>query len=98
MTLKKGVALVFALAAAGATGSSTVPSARLTSISTRADSRGASLIVEATEPVAYVATRPDPLTVVLEFRNVDAQTVSKKLANAAKTGIADVTIDNGDSL
>jgi len=104
MTVKKGIALLIALAAAGAlvhagaTGSSTEPSARLKTISTRADAKGASLVVEATEPVAYVATRPDPLTVVLEFRNVDAQSVAKKLAAAAKTGIADVTIENGDAL
>ena len=37
---------------------------RLTTISARVNANGASLVIEATEPVAYVATRPDPLTVL----------------------------------
>ncbi len=32
--------------------------------------QGNQLIIEATDPVAYTVTRPDPLTVVLELRNV----------------------------
>jgi type IV pilus secretin PilQ/predicted competence protein len=104
MTVTKGAALAFALAAAGAlahagaTGSSTMPTARLKTISARADSKGASLVIEATEPVPYLTTRPDPLTVVLEFRNVDAQSVQKKIATGSKSPIADVTVENADAL
>src|SRR4051812_40627543 len=36
------------------------------------------LSIEASEPVAYTVTRPDPLTVLLELRNVT-------IANAANT-------------
>ncbi len=32
--------------------------------------QGNQLVIEATDPVAYTVTRPDPLTVVLELRNV----------------------------
>ena len=36
---------------------------RLKTISARVNGKGASLVIEASEPVPYVATRPDPLTV-----------------------------------
>ena len=48
----------------------TIPAAKLTTISSRGDARSATLVIEATEPVPYVATRPDPLTVTIDFRNV----------------------------
>ena len=54
--------------AAGTT--TTIPGAKLTTITSRGDARSATLVIEATEPVPYVATRPDPLTVVVDFRNV----------------------------
>ena len=104
MTVFKGVALAFALAAAsalvqaGVTGSSTAPTARLKTISSHVDSKGASLVIEATEPLPYVATRPDPLTVVVEFRNVDGQSVTKKIAAGSKSPIASVTVENADAL
>ena len=41
---------------------------------------GASLVIEATEPVPYVATRPDPLTVLLDFRNVGAEGVANSVS------------------
>jgi hypothetical protein len=43
---------------------------RLKTITSRVDSKGTSLVVESSEPVPYVTTRPDALTVVLELRNV----------------------------
>ena len=46
----------------------------------------------------YLATRPDPLNVVLEFRNVDAQSLVNKFAASAKSPIAGVTVENGDAL
>ena len=104
MTVTKGVALAFALAAAGAlahagvTGSSAVPAARLKAISSRVDANGTSVVIEATEPVPYLATRPDPLTVILEFRNVDAQSLVNKFAANAKSPIAGVTVENADAL
>ena len=60
--------------AAGTT--ATIPGAKLTTISSRADARSTTLVIEATEPVPYVAIRPDPLTVVVDFRAVDASAVS----------------------
>src|SRR5258706_10667937 len=104
MTVTKGVALALSLAAAGVithagvTGSSTVPAAKLKAISSRVDARGTSVVIEATEPVPYLATRPDALTVVLEFRNVDAQSLVNKIAATAKSPLAGVTVENADAL
>lgn len=104
MTFTKGAALVVALAAAsalvhaGVTGAPTAPTVRLKAITSHSGSKGTSLVIEATEPVPYVTTQPDPTTVVLEFRNVDAQTVAKRLDTDSRSAVADVTVDNGDAL
>jgi len=108
MTLSRGFALLAlsALSAAVATtdalvsasaGAGTPASPRLKSISSRVHAKGASLVIEATEPVAYVATRPDPLTVVLDFRNVVTEGVANAAANV-KTPIAAVSVEPDDSL
>jgi len=76
----------------------TIPGAKLTTITSRGDARSATLVIEATEPVPYVATRPDPLTVVVDFRNVD----TAALALPAKTGdgspIAAVSVEQAESM
>jgi type IV pilus assembly protein PilQ len=65
----------------------------LTAISARVTSKGASLVIEASEPVAYVATRPDALTVVVDFRNVAADGVANSFAASAKSPITAVAIE-----
>jgi len=67
--------------------------ARLKTISSRVNGKGASLVIEATDPVPYVATRPDPLTVVVDFRNVAAEGVANSVAPSAKSPIASVEIE-----
>src|SRR5439155_12680640 len=84
MTATRGLALVLTVAAAGAwvnasapaDGPAAIGSARLKTISSRISANGASLVIEASDPVGYVATYPDPLTVVLDFRNVVADGVA----------------------
>jgi type IV pilus assembly protein PilQ len=71
---------------------------RLKAISARVGSKGASLIIEATEPVAYTALRPDPLTVVLDFRNVGAHDVANSVAADVKSPIARVSVEDVESL
>jgi type IV pilus assembly protein PilQ len=66
---------------------------RLKAISSRVNAKGASLVIEATDPVAYVATRPDPLTVVVDFRNVAAEGVANSVAPSAKSPIANVAVE-----
>ena len=109
MTLSRGVALlaVSALSAAVATtdglvsaasGAGTPAGPRLKTISSRVHAQGASLVIEATEPVAYIASRPDPLTVVLDFRNVGTEGVANATAANAKSPIAAVSVEPDDSL
>jgi type IV pilus assembly protein PilQ len=78
-------------------GSAPVNGVRLTAISSRVHAHGASLVIEATEPVAYVATRPDPLTVLLEFRNVDGNRVTNSVTENRMSPIAGVTVEPSDA-
>jgi type IV pilus assembly protein PilQ len=90
-------AFVYASAppAGGATG---VRGVHLTAINSRVHSKGASLVIEASEPVPYVATRPDPLTVLVDFRNVDAEGVANRVAASAKSPIAGVAVEPAESM
>ena len=104
MTLTRGIALLVTVAAAGAlvsaSGMAASPSVtptstvRLKTISARVHSKGTSLVIEATEPVAYVQSRPDPLTLLLDFRNVGAEGVANSVASTEKSAIAGVSIEN----
>ena len=106
MTLNRGIILAAAVTAAGAlVQASTAPAGtaapvnavRLTAISSRVHARGASLVIEATEPVAYVASRPDPLTVFVDFRNVDGNRVTNSVTGNARSPIAGVTVEASDA-
>ena len=46
--------------------------AELRTISTRLDGPHSTILIEASEPVAYVTSQPDPLTVLVDLRNVKA--------------------------
>jgi type IV pilus assembly protein PilQ len=105
MTATRGLMLVTSVAAAGVllhaaerSAESPVVSARLKTISAKVHSKGASLIIEATEPVGYVTAQPDPLTLTLDFRNVDAQGVANSVAANPKSPITGVSIEPVDSL
>src|SRR5579862_3707235 len=103
MTVTRGLALLLTVAAAGAfvnastaDGPAAVSGARLKTISSRVSSKGASLVIEASDPVGYVATYPDPLTVVLDFRNVVADGVANSFVGSAKNPIVSVTVEPTD--
>lgn len=107
MTVTRCLALCTTVAAAGALlhasdrplgSNATVPSVRLTTISAKVNGKGASLVIEASEPVSYVASRPDPLTLLLDFRNVGAEGVANSVAANAKSPIASVAVEAAESL
>lgn len=86
------LAVVASLAVAGslslAAGSAPV---RLVGVS----AQGNAVLIESTEPVAYVVRRPDPLTVLVELRNVS-------VANAVNAGghrdpIAGITVEQASA-
>ncbi len=103
MTRGVALSLVVILATAASTLSraagttTTIPGAKLTTITSRGDARSATLVIEATEPVPYVATRPDPLTVVIDFRNVAPGNLAASSARLAGP-IASVDIESAESM
>ena len=105
MTVTRGFALFLTVAAAGTLlqasapgGGAAAPAVHLTAISARVSAKGASIVIEASEPVAYMATRPDPLTLLLDFRNVDAAGITNAVAADARSPIANVTVEPSESL
>src|SRR4030095_17189446 len=50
----------------------------LKSISSRLDGAVSTLLIEASEPVAYLTSQPDPLTVLVDLRNVDAASLAAR--------------------
>jgi type IV pilus assembly protein PilQ len=75
---------------------------RLTAISSHVTSSGTSLVIEASEPVPYVATRPDPLTLYIDFRNVTADGIKDGIKNvlaaAARGPIEGVAVEAADPI
>jgi type IV pilus assembly protein PilQ len=103
MTATRGLALILTVAAAGtlvkASGPAAgTPTVRLKTISARVNGSGASLVIEATEPVAYSLTRPDALTVLVDFRNVSHDDVANTVDGNAKSAIAKVSVENTELL
>ena len=48
------------------------PRAELRAISTRFDGSHSTILIESSEPVGYVTSQPDPLTVLVDLRNIKA--------------------------
>ena len=64
---------------------------RLVGISTQATGKTAAVLIEATEPVAYAVSRPDPLTVFVDLRDV---TLGDASHTGAKQGpVSGVTVE-----
>ena len=58
--------------------------------------QGNAIVIESTEPAAYVVKRPDALTVVVELRNVSlASPVTPVLEQRDRDPIASVTLEQG---
>jgi type IV pilus secretin PilQ/predicted competence protein len=104
MTPTRSLALLASVAMAGTLGiaaraagpgerSAGAEVTRLKTISSKISSKGASLIIEATDPVAYIATRPDPLTVVVDVRNAVADDVMNGVAPNEKSPIVAVAVE-----
>jgi type IV pilus assembly protein PilQ len=70
------------------------PLARLSTISAKVGVRGASVLIVASEPVAYVTARPDPLTVLVDLRNVTTAGVSNRVMASPVGPVAAVTVED----
>jgi len=103
MTVTRGFALLLTLAVGVALVNASGPAAgppttRLKTISARSNSGAASLVIEASEPVGYSLTRPDPLTVLVDFRNVSYADVANLVQATPKGAIANVTVESAESM
>jgi type IV pilus assembly protein PilQ len=104
VTVTRGVALSLTIALAAlfgdvphaANSTMVVPQARLTGLSARTSANTAAVVIETTAPVAYVATRPDPLTLLVDFRNVNV--TGAPAAPAVKSPIDRVSVEPVDAL
>jgi len=95
VVLAGGLATAASESSSGTTAAA--PVVRLKTITSRATNAGTSLVIEASDPVPYVATRPDPLTLYIDFRNVSIDGLASFAANA-KGPIAGVTVEPGDAV
>ncbi len=53
-----------------------------------------SVVIGASEPVAYVTSRPDPFTVLVDLRNASTDGLVNELATAAPSPLASVTVES----
>ena len=72
----------------------------LKSISSRLDGTISTVLIEASEPVAYLTSQPDPLTVLVDLRNVSAAGIGGKpfadmLAPVSAVGVESATAPDG---
>ena len=84
--------------AAGFAAAGRPASVQLRTITSRTSANGTSLIIEASEPVAYVATRADELTLLLDFRNVQSDYVANRVPSTVTGAIAGVKLEVVDSM
>ena len=69
-------------AEAGAADTSAAPAPRFKGMSTSAGRRITTVSIETTDPVAYVTSRPDPLTLFIDLRDVDVSGARHALLGA----------------
>jgi len=69
----------------------------LRSISSRLDGAVSTVLIEASEPVAYLTSQPDPLTVLVDLRNVNAGGLDGKPLAAMLAPVAGVMIEGASA-
>jgi len=89
-------ALAGHVAAADAT-SSGAEFPHLRAVSARADGGVSAVVIEATEPVAYVTSQPDPLTVLVDLRNVSAGGIQAAATARGLTPLRGVHVEESRS-
>ena len=92
--------LAVTVAANGGSARSGLDTPALKSISSRLDGSISTVLIEASEPVAYLTSQPDPLTVLVDLRNVnaaglDASAIPSPLAPVAGVQLEDASAPDG---
>jgi type IV pilus assembly protein PilQ len=98
LTLVAAFALVHSEAGRAAPGGGGAPRlgneatrVRLVDVSSASSAGGAAVVIELSDPVAYVASRPDPFTVIVEMRDVAPSGANRRVTAAAPLSAVDVT-------
>jgi type IV pilus assembly protein PilQ len=92
------LAAVLVSASGPTSGAAVAPTARLTAISSRLHGKAATLVIEATVPVPYVTMMPDPLTILIDFRNVGAEGVTNSVTGSDRSPVARVAVESVESM
>jgi type IV pilus assembly protein PilQ len=87
-----GLAAAFVLAVAGVWAAGDAATPQLRTLSAKAGRRITTLTIETSDPVSYLTDRPDPLTLLVDLRQVDAARVVNSVTGA-KGVIAAVTVE-----
>jgi type IV pilus assembly protein PilQ len=77
--------------APGSVGSTETPALR--SISSRLDGAISTVLIEASEPVAYLTSQPDPLTVLVDLRHVAASTLASRAISDMLEPVGSVRVE-----
>jgi type IV pilus assembly protein PilQ len=83
-------ALVLAVAGVWAAGDTAVP--QLRTLSAKASRRITTLTIETSDPVPYLTSRPDPLTLLVDLRQVEAERLVNSVTEAQGV-IANVSVE-----
>jgi type IV pilus assembly protein PilQ len=70
---------------------------RLKSITAKVGAKGSSLVIEATEPVPYLASAPDVLTLLLDLQNVTGDGVANTVKTVPGSPISSVAVEAGEA-
>jgi type IV pilus assembly protein PilQ len=69
---------------------------RLVGVSAQGSGKSAAVLIESTEPVAYAVSRPDPLTVLVDLRNVSVADAATEITR--KGPVAGVTVEQATAI
>ena len=69
---------------------------RLVGVSAQGSGKTAAVLIESTEPVAYAVSRPDPLTVLVDLRNVSVADAATEISR--KGPVAGVTVEQATAI
>jgi len=89
------VGALLALIAIARLGAATTDTAMLKRIASRVDDRAGVISIEASDPVPYVASQPDPRTFVVEMRDVVAAGFADNFKVDPRVPVAAVHVENG---
>jgi type IV pilus assembly protein PilQ len=80
-----------------AAGGARVDTATLTNIASRVDSRAGVIAIEASDPVAYVASQPNPRLFVIELRDVESLGFADHFTPDPRHPFVAVTVEPGNA-